>query len=403
MNRISLIVVAMVHVLGAGSAIARTASIEAVRSPAAAGSGEPRLTTGPQGRPAMSWIEARSSGGHRLRWASWRGTAWSEPVTIAEGDSFFVNWADFPSSVWIGGERWAAHWLWRTGGATYAYEVRISFSEDGGKTWGKPVVPHRDGTTTEHGFVSLVPERDRVRAFWLDGRNFAGHEGGHSDHAEMTVRTALVGADGSLESEAMIDARACDCCATAAAATPAGVLVAYRDRSDREIRDISLARLESGAWTPPASLHDDQWRIEGCPVNGPAVDALGDRVSVAWFTAAADTSRVRMAWSMDGGRTFGKPISIDEGAPLGRVDVVLMPDTSAVVTWIESKGKNTRVLARRVTRTGAAESPIVIARTSAARASGFPQVTRMGRDMLFAWTEAGRVSRIRAARMRLEK
>ena len=403
MNHIAMIAMAILGLSAAGSSPARTASIETIRSPAIRRSGEPRLTTGPEGRPAMSWFEVLPSGRHRLMWALTHGNRWSKPVTIAEGDSFFVNWADFPSSVWLGGERWAAHWLWRTGGETYAYEVRLSFSEDGGKTWGNPVVPHRDGTRTEHGFVSLVPEAGRVRAVWLDGRNFAGHEGGHPEGADMTLRTALVDGDGSLLQEGVIDARVCDCCATAAVGTAGGVLVAYRDRSDREIRDISLARLESGAWTPPATLHDDHWRIEGCPVNGPSLDALGDRVAAAWFTAAAETSRVRMAWSMDGGRTFGAPVAIDEGAPLGRVDVVVMPDSSAVVTWIESEGKAARVLARRVTRTGAAESPIVVARTSAARASGFPQVTRMGRDLLFAWTEAGRVSRIHAARMRLEK
>lgn len=403
MNRSSMIGVAILYLLSVGPSFARTASIETVRTPAALRSGEPRLSNGPEGRPAMSWFEARSSGGHRLRWASWRWDTWSKPVTIAEGDSFFVNWADFPSLVWLDGERWVAHWLWRTGGDTYAYEVRMSFSEDGGKTWGRPVVPHRDGTLTEHGFVSLVPESGRVRAFWLDGRNSAAHGNGHSGAADMTLRTALVDASGSLQEENVIDGRICDCCATAAVGTAGGVLVAYRDRSDREIRDISLARLESGAWTPPAALHDDHWRIEGCPVNGPAVDALGDRVAVAWFTAAADTSRVRMAWSMDGGRSFGIPIAIDEGAPLGRVDVVLLPDTSAVVTWIESEGKTARVLARRVTRTGDTGSPIVIARTSAARASGFPQVARMGRELLFAWTDAGRVPRIRVARIRLEE
>ena len=52
--------------------------------------------------------------------------------------------------------------------------------------------------------------------------------------------------------------------------TADGPLVAFRDRSNQEIRDIHVARVEQGKWTEAVPVHADNWRIEACPVNGPA-------------------------------------------------------------------------------------------------------------------------------------
>ena len=65
----------------------------------------------------------------------------------------------------------AAHWLVKSGSGTYAYDVNISRSKDGGRTWDRPFIPHTDGTQTEHGFVSLLPLRDgRLGAVWVEGQ-----------------------------------------------------------------------------------------------------------------------------------------------------------------------------------------------------------------------------------------
>jgi hypothetical protein len=395
----SVVILGVVAALGTGDAWGT--NLRALPMPSPSGSAEPRLAPGPDGTLALSWLEPGTGSGHRLRWSHWTGRQWTKPTTIAEGDSFFVNWADFPSIRWLDGRRWVAHWLWRNGGDTYAYEVRLSFSEDGGKTWGKPVVPHRDGTQTEHGFVTLLAEAGSARVVWLDGRNFEERGEDSQPGPEMTVRTALVASDGAIRQEAELDDRACDCCATAAVSTGTGMVVAYRDRSADEVRDISAVRLGEGGWSKPTSVHADGWMIAGCPVNGPALDAAGQNVGITWYTAAAESARVLTAWSSDGGQTFAPPVRVDEGAPLGRVGMALLADKSAFVTWLEGGAKDSRVLGRRVSPTGERGEALTIARTSAARASGFPQVARVGTDLFFAWTEAGQVPRIRGARLRL--
>lgn len=378
------------------------ARIDTLPSPAANGSGEPNLVTGADGRIYLSWIEPQGDSTHALRFATLESESWSAPRTIAQRPDFFVNWADFPSIVPLSDRALAAHWLQRSGGAKYAYEVRISQSTDGGATWSEPLVPHRDGTPTEHGFVSLFPFRDSLGAIWLDGRNFARDSA--SKGANMMLLMTAVAPGGAVGAERVLDERVCDCCQTSLAIASGGPIVAYRDRLEGEIRDISVVRWTDTGWSSSTVVHADRWKIDACPVNGPAIAAEGDRVAVAWFTSARDSARVYLATSTNSGASFGKPVQIDDGNPVGRVDVELDNGGGAIVSWLEfTSGQQAEVRVRRVGADGEPGASSVVARTSGARASGFPRMTAQGNQVVFAWTEAGSPSRIRVARMRLER
>ena len=398
---------AFLLVLGAASLIAaagwratpaaRTATIEELPSPAAPGSAEPNFAVSPDGTVYLTWLEPADSG-HALRIASFNGTSWSPARTIRSGRDFFVNWADFPSVEVLADGRLAAHWLQRTGTGTYAYGVRIAQSVDGGLTWSAPIVPHRDTSLTEHGFVALWRDGAQLGAAWLDGRKFTGS--GHDAAKEMLLASTTIGRGGERGVERRLDERVCDCCQTAAALTSTGPLLVYRDRSPDEIRDIAIVRRVRGTWTRPALVHRDNWRINACPVNGPAIDTRANRVAVAWFTAANDTARVRVAFSENAGARFRPPVRVDDGRPAGRVDVLVLGDGSALVSWIERVGGDTaEVRVRRVRADGRAGGPVTIATSSAARASGFPRMVAAGQNVLFAWTQPGRPSAVRLARL----
>jgi hypothetical protein len=362
-----------------------------VTVPAAAGAALPHVHGSAHGL-ILSWVQPADSG-HVLLFSRWTNDSLSPPLPVAQGDDWFVNWADFPSVIALGERELAAHWLQRSGPGTYAYDVMISRSTDAGATWSPGVRPHTDDTRTEHGFVSLFPIGDALGAVWLDGRLFS--EDGHHPTNEMTVRFTTL-ADGPGD-DIVIDERACDCCQTAVAQTARGPLLAYRDRSDGEVRDISISRMEHGRWSAPRTLHDDNWVIDACPVNGPQADADGERVAVAWFTAARDTPRVFLALSSDAGDTFSAPIRIDEGDPLGRVAVALLADGRALVVWLERTEDGADVRARLVDsahNTGAARP---IAQTAAQRPSGFPRLGRHGDHVLLAWTQPGDSSHVHAA------
>ncbi len=366
------------------------AQVRELPSPAGPSSGQPNLAVARDGRVYLSWIEKLGGGRFSLRFAVKEKDAWSAPRVIAEGANWFVNWADFPSLIVLPDGSLAAHWLVKNGPGTFDYEVTIARSFDGGKTWGKPFVPHRDGKLAEHGFVSLFAARDgNLAAIWLDGREMKPGAGdhGHGD-GEMTLRYVKIKRDGTLTDEAVLDARVCECCQTSAALTEAGPVVVYRDRSETETRDISIVRLVNGQWSQPRTVVPDNWQINGCPVNGPSVAAAGRRVAVAWFTAVNNQPRVKLAFSNDAGASFGAPVTIDDGNPAGRVEALLLDDGSALVCWLEKLPEGGAVRVRRVRPNGKLEAANTIAPSGAARSSGFPQMVRTGKTLVFAWTGA---------------
>ena len=399
------ILLLVIVVVSAGCTVkkntAQNLTITPTQSPAGIDSREPEMNSTPDGRIVMSWVEKLGPTRYALRFSIRDANGWSETRTVSEGDNWFINWADFPSVIALRDGSLAAHWLVKSGKSTYAYDVNIARSSDGGKTWTTPIVPHTDKTQTEHGFVSLLPLADgRVGAVWLDGRNMKDmkDEDEHAPSPEsMTLRYAAIDADGKLSDEAQLDERVCECCQTAATLTGEGVIAVYRDRSNTEVRDVYTVRHWNGTWTSPYAIHADNWKINGCPVNGPSIAADNSRVAVAWFTQANDQSRVMVTFSKDAGATFGKPVIIDEGEVAGRVDVLLLPDGSALVCWLSGNVDKGEIKVRRVTTDGALGPISVIAETDISRSSGFPRMARLGNTVHFAWTEFGRPSWVKTA------
>lgn len=363
--------------------------------PAAEGAMAYRLSPGKAG-PILCWLEPDSRG-VRLLWSRFGEGGWSDPALVTEQRSGIVsNWADLPAVVEGGDGAMYAHWLRRTGSGDASYDIAMLRSTDEGRAWDDLGKLNDDAVVAEHGFVSYVPLEEGLRAYWLDGRETGG---GHGEGAgKMTLRTALVGA--AIGASELVDGAVCDCCNTAAAMTPGGPVVAYRDRAEGEIRDISVAGGAPGAERP---VHADGWKMPGCPVNGPAMDAEGERVVVAWYTGSPKTS-VKAAFSGDGGATFGEPIVVDEtkgaSVPLGRVDVVLDGE-SALVCWIRNERRRGALIAQRVGPGGPIGEAMSVAPMDGSRASGFPQMERCGDRVIVVWrdveTQTLRTSEIDAA------
>ena len=367
-----------------------------IQPAAGPGSAEPSLAVTADGRALLSWLEPAEDG-VALRYALLGAAGWSAPRTVAGGSDWFVNWADFPTVVPVTETLWSAHWLRRSGGSPYAYDVVMSLSPDAGQTWSPPFFPHDDGTPTEHGFVSLFPQAGGVGAIWLDGRNTLDDD---PLQAAMTLRAAVFGANGARLEDHVIDQRVCDCCQTDVAVAASGPVAVYRDRSVREIRDIAVSRYVDGHWTEGVPVATDGWEIAGCPVNGPAIAARGEQVVVAWFTAADNDPRVKIAFSQDVASSFGSAYDVDAGQPLGRVGLALLPEGDALVTWLADRGDGSAdIRAATYTANGRRREARVIATTGAGRLSGFPQVVIAGADVVFAWTDsAGGTTILRSRR-----
>ncbi|RMH11423.1 MAG: exo-alpha-sialidase [Gemmatimonadetes bacterium] len=369
----------------------------------------------------MSWLEPDAEDRWSLRTARLKDGGWSDPVTVAQSveKPFFVNWADFPSVRRVGEQRLVAHWLVRDGEG-YAYSVRMAESRDEGRTWSEPWRPHEDASPTEHGFVSIVAlgEGDAGLS-WLDGRALAAAAAAHGEGAHgsgdasgdgsegpkafMQLRFRVWAGGGEALPEELVDGTVCDCCQPDMALAADGPVLAYRDRTADEVRDIYVARRVNGRWSEGVRVAEDGWVMPGCPVNGPAVDARGQHVVVAWFTAPEGERRVQVAFSSDGGASFGRALRVDGGVPLGRADVVLREDGSALVGWMEREGESAVWRVRAVRPDGAMGEPVRAFTLDAGRGSGFPRMVPHGDAIVLAWTEPGRPGGIHMRRVAVEE
>jgi BNR repeat-like domain len=365
------------------AATVSAATLREIPSPAARDSGQPNVAVGPGGEIYLSWIETTESGEPALKFAVRMDEKWSPAQTIAGGEQMVVNPADFPSLLPLGGGVVAAHWM------TYVphsegYSVNVAFSRDDGRTWSKPVVPHRDRTPTEHGFVSMVPAAGGgVGVLWLDSRKLSKPNSAKSS-GEVAMMYTTVSLDGKLGPEVAVDSRVCECCQPSAVQAANGILAAYRDRSADEIRDISVVRFDGNKWSEPKNVFADQWKINACPINGPAIAANKNHVAVAWFTAAGDKPKVEVAFSADGGNTFGAPAQVDDGTSAGRVGVAVLDSGSAVVSWVERGDQGVQVRARQVDADGTRHPSLLIGTTSS---GNFPRMKRSGESVVITWTE----------------
>jgi hypothetical protein len=378
-----------------------------INNPAQMGSQYPFLYRDDSGDITMSWVSSIEEDIYAIEYSTLREGRWTPPATVNISHNYFVNWADFPSVVSRDGSVVASHWLRKIEGGPYAYNVNIAFPAEEARRWTDPITPHLDGTATEHGFVSMEPlDDDRVLAIWLDGRNTEGR--GHADYGDpekaMTLRSAEVSRDGTIERKREIDAMICDCCQTDMVISNGRALAVYRDRTEDEIRDISIAAydLETGEWSAPRPVHRDGWVIMGCPVNGPRIEASGDRVAVIWYTEADDDKVVKLAVSTDGGESFNEPVVVAREHTLGRADLVIGDDGTIYASWLAGREGTGYVMLRAVSPGGELGEPVRAGITTSSRRSGFPRISAVDDGILMAWTQTDPLIRVRTALVRYD-
>ncbi len=330
----------------------------------------------------MSWVQKNDSI-TTLKYSKFNGDTWTSPSKIISGSDWFVNWADFPAIAENNGNV-LTNVLQKSADGTYTYDIRLQLFSKNKNTWKNNFLLNLDGKKSEHGFVSMLPYNENsFFVTWLDGRTLVDVP---KEKEQMTLRGAFVNAEGEITNDVLLDDRTCECCNTAATIVADGPVVIYRDRSEQEIRDISIVRLVNGKWTNPKTVYKDNWEIPGCPVNGPAIDSFKDAVALAWFTAENDKPRVQVIFSDDQGATFGIPYRIDTGNAIGRVDLVMLDKDNAVISWMEPDGVDTLIQILKIASNGTKSLPITITKTRSERSSGFPQMELLNDKLFIAWT-----------------
>ncbi|MEO2095018.1 MAG: exo-alpha-sialidase [bacterium] len=375
--------------------------LEPLASPAGAHASLPNLVRGADGEIYLSWVERLADHEARLCFSTFGTEGWSEAREILRAGDLFLNWADFPSLCVLADGRIMAQWL-RSGDDPHGYSAEFSISADGGATWSAPRRLHDHDGPGEHGFVSLVAmDHETFGAFWLDGRKMVGAEPGAG---EMAAMFRSISADGELGEEQIVDSRVCSCCQTSLVRTPSGgLLAAYRDRSAGEVRDIAFSQTVAGVagWRAPELVHDDGWFIPGCPVNGPRLVAEKEVGAAVWFTGAGEGGgSVFLARRLAKGPGYGPVVKVDDGLPMGRVDLVPLAGGGLLVAWLEHTESGAEWRLRRSGAGGLLGESLAAARVPAQRASGYLRMVAFEGGALMAWTQGGAEPGIGTLRVR---
>ena len=304
---------------------------------------------------------------------------------MATGSNWFVNWADFPAHA-INENLILSSYLKKSDSGTYTYDVILSLQKLSGEKVKEDFLLHTDGVKAEHGFVSIIPNHNQgFFITWLDGRNTVDKDlGGH--HKPMTIRFAEITNKGDIIDENERDSATCDCCQTSIAVTNNGPVVVYRDRSEKEVRDIYIVRKTNGIWDDPIPVHNDGWEINGCPVNGPKVASNSNNLAVSWFTVSSENPTVNLSFSKSNGASFGTPIKINDVDAIGRVDVAFLNPQEVLVSYIEGDDVGTYLRIKKVSIDGKVSAPITISKIDGGRNSGVPQLEILDNEAFVVWT-----------------
>ena len=369
----------------------QTIKVELVPNPSGAGSLQAHWGVTADGSALLSWLEKSKDGSLALRYATRRGAQWSEPRTIIANRQFFRQPAESPSVISFPNGSLLAEWVELPPGSGEAENLYVSASKDG-LQWTVPVIAHRDRSPVQHALASMAASGDQEASLvWLEALK--------GEDAPSALKRTVVNSEGKVVKEETLDSDVCTCCPTSIVRTPKGLLVAYRDHTPQDIRDIAVIRFENGHWLPSKILNPDKWEINACPVNGAAAAARDNRIAIAWYTEAQDSPRTQLVLSNDAGATFGKPVRVSTGNSFGHTSVVLDNQGNALVSWLEegTGADGVRLLARQVTGAGVAGSVLQVAQGSRSNI-GYPRLLQAGSESWIAWGNSGN-TKIQTARL----
>ncbi len=243
------------------------------------------------------------------------------PALAMRGSDVFIAWAlTHPTA---------------TADKPFSSELRLSRSADGGKTFGPSTLVNDDGQVINHTFDALQVGPDgAIHLAWIDGRE------GKKEPGTFVARSTDQG--GSVGRNIKVDDNTCVCCRTALAMSPDGIIyIAWRKIFDGNIRETVVSRSIDGGQTfsSPVIVGHDGWVYQACP-HRPAslgVDGQG-RLYVVWYTEGADeTPAVYIAFSDDQGRTFTRKtqLNVSKGTFPDHPQMAVDPAGRIVAIWEE--------------------------------------------------------------------
>ena len=277
----------------------------------------PLLSQTPKGEVLLSWTEKDEQGmtSFCLAFSQDKGKTFSEQKVIYTGNgignsrlmrakvlakkdgslvAIFTNRADAPAAT-AGTQQGGGK-----GRGGRSSDLVYCMSKDGGATWTSPQSVDSDPTKgILRGFfdATLMANDEIVVVYLKDVK-------GSTKHEERDLRLVTT-KNGVFQPEKLIDPVVCDCCNINLLVDANGALnVFYRDNND-DIRDIAkMTSTDNGeTFSKPQIVHNDGWKINGCPHSGAVSSTNGKSALIAWYSGTETASGVRLV-TQEGKKLF---------------------------------------------------------------------------------------------------
>ena len=319
---------------------------------------------------AAVWSAAAASGAADVFFAISRDGArtFSQPTRVnAEAGQVSVNGEQPPRVALVPASGTSVNFVvvW-TGKGPTGTQLLTATSRDGGRSFGPTTrVPDTDAPGNR-GWENIAADSNgRLHVVWLDHRALAkdGAQMAMSHHDMSHAANAV--ADGVAQAQQSklyygvlapstpsapavasvprsVTGGLCYCCKTAIAPFANSVALAWRHVYPGNFRDIAFTVSRDGGRTfaPPIRVSEDQWQLEGCPDDGPAIGVDGaGTIHLVWPTLVSGsgkeaTTGIFYARSSDG-RRFTPRIKVPtEGTP-HHPQLAVRRDGSIALAWDE--------------------------------------------------------------------
>ncbi len=307
-----------------------------LKSPVPNNAAEQRLAGWPDGSITVLWWENPPNGKYTVRVSTLAGDTWTSPSQVTD----MPNVVDAQIAP-TGNDTLAAMWMVsipvkNVGGEVQ--ELYVARGDKQGKRWGSPIkLDQRSSLSNKASPVLAALADGSLLATWIDIPSMVlipsnSQDGVKATENASSLMVARVAKDNAVVKLMPVDKEFCTCCGPALVADGRDGLLAYRDLQGDNIRDPAFIRVFQDRFSPSAIVHNDRWKIDGCPSSGPVISRFDQSVGIVWLTSVGDRYVARVAFSHDNGHHFEMPV--DLGIDINSVNGIEMDSPhSALVVW----------------------------------------------------------------------
>ena len=246
-------------------------------------------------------------------------------------------------------------------GGGRSLDIVFCTSKDGGATWTSPQSVDSDPTKgiVKGFFDAAVLSNDEIAVAYLkDVANSTKHE-------ERDLRLVIT-KNGVFQPERVIDPVVCDCCNINFLMDATGALnIYYRDNND-DIRDIAkMTSTDNGqTFSKPKIVHDDGWKIAGCPHSGAVSVNYGKTALIAWYSGAETETGFRLVTQE------GKKLLVLNDPSVKNPSLISSPQATAML-WEQNVDKDkTQLVYRKINADKTSENVAIEGSMNATNSTG---------------------------------